>query len=74
MSKSPEMQAFLDQVTELTFGRKRSQCLTTRSCVFCGRPAEHFRDAISEKEFGISGICSQCQDETFGGPEDQEGE
>ena len=27
---------------------------------------ESFRDALSRKEFGISGMCQKCQDETFG--------
>lgn len=26
-----------------------------------------FRDAVARKEFGISGLCQSCQDETFGG-------
>jgi hypothetical protein len=28
-----------------------------------------FRDEISRKEFGISGLCQPCQDGIFGGPE-----
>lgn len=27
---------------------------------------ETFRDELSRKEFGISGMCQKCQDETFG--------
>lgn len=37
-------------------------------CPFCGHeinPAE-FRDAESRKEYEISGLCQQCQDEVFG--------
>lgn len=26
-----------------------------------------FKDALSRKEFGISGFCQKCQDDTFGG-------
>ena len=29
-----------------------------------GRQKE-FKDELSRKEFGISGMCQQCQDETF---------
>jgi len=37
-------------------------------CPFCGRPVRKtaFRDEISLKEFGISGLCQSCQDKTFG--------
>jgi len=27
---------------------------------------EEFRDALSIKEFGISGMCQKCQDKIFG--------
>jgi len=32
----------------------------------CGMPVRAFRDALSEKEFGISGLCQDCQDSVFG--------
>jgi len=37
-------------------------------CPFCSTPVEmsEFRDELSKKEFGISGLCQKCQDETFG--------
>jgi hypothetical protein len=36
-------------------------------CPFCGQVIVKgsFRDALSEKEFQISGLCQKCQDETF---------
>ena len=36
-------------------------------CPSCGRPIDdlEFRDALSEKEFEISGLCQSCQDEVF---------
>jgi len=38
-------------------------------CTTCGKPIKEneFRDKLSEKEFGISGMCQVCQDEVFGG-------
>ena len=30
-----------------------------------------FKDELSYKEFKISGMCQYCQDETFGGPDDE---
>ena len=32
----------------------------------CGKPITVFRDELSKKEYGISGLCQQCQDELFG--------
>ena len=37
-------------------------------CPFCKRQivADEFRDDLSRKEHSISGLCQNCQDETFG--------
>lgn len=37
-------------------------------CAICGRKVDlaSFRDELSRKEFGISGVCQECQDKTFG--------
>ena len=37
-------------------------------CATCGQKIEmtEFRDALSKKEFGISGMCQKCQDSVFG--------
>jgi len=36
-------------------------------CPFCKEPIDFndFKDELSKKEFKISGICQQCQNETF---------
>jgi hypothetical protein len=37
-------------------------------CTWCGSTKvkpEDFKDELSKKEFGISGFCQKCQDETF---------
>lgn len=38
-------------------------------CVFCGNEICGFKDKISVVEFGISGLCQECQDKTFEGEE-----
>ena len=38
-------------------------------CAFCGKkidPSRDFRDELSAKEYGLSGMCQDCQDEVFG--------
>lgn len=37
-------------------------------CPFCGKQIDpnEFRDALSKKEYTISGLCQNCQDEMFG--------
>jgi hypothetical protein len=35
-------------------------------CPSCSKPVGTFRDELSKKEFGISGLCQVCQDEVFG--------
>ena len=37
-----------------------------RECAFCPHPNFKFRDELSRKEYAISGLCMDCQDEMFG--------
>ena len=58
--KSPEMTDFLQK----NFGR--TDYIKLNSCVCCSKPAINFRNAISKKEYTISGLCQDCQDSVFG--------
>ncbi len=40
-------------------------------CAFCDTPNFDFRDELSSKEYKISSLCQNCQDETFGGPDEK---
>lgn len=68
-SKTPEMERFLNDMSEIMFGRSRPASMAEGKCVSCGGDAKEFRDALSRKEFGLSGLCQKCQDEVFA-PED----
>lgn len=35
-------------------------------CVACGKKVTGFRDAISNREYNISGMCQENQDSVFG--------
>ena len=60
--KSEGMEQFFLRAT----GIDRRASIEGNICTFCRNPAESFRNAISEKEFSISGLCQECQDATFG--------
>jgi len=48
--------------------------IDARVCVTCPNPIldMDFRDEISIKEYGISGMCQECQDRVFGEPEEED--
>ena len=60
--KSPEIDEFLTS----TFGVDRKQSITNNICTMCRKPATEFKDELSKREFQISGLCGDCQDEIFG--------
>jgi len=64
--KSPEMKELLNDFANKVFGRDRSNTIAAGNCVTCGGEAKGFKDAISIKEYKISGMCQKCQDMTFG--------
>lgn len=66
---------FKDKFSKMAFGRTLSDSQKKEICVFCGASCkpEDFKDALSVKEYQITGICQKCQDKTFG-EEDDSGE
>ncbi len=59
--KDEQIETFLkkmgaDRVDAITFDRCLSQPME------CGGPAVEFTDALSLKEYTISGVCQECQD------------
>ena len=62
--KSPELTAFLQAVGGRTTAITGDVCLPDP--LGCGGPAVEFRDALSAKEYRISGFCQKCQDSIFG--------
>ena len=41
----------------------------TEKCPLCGNAVGAFRDALSLREYEITGACQGCQDEIFAEPE-----
>ena len=64
--KNPVITASLDAL--LPIGVTRNESIETDLCVFRNDGKDHstgFTDALSVKEFSISGICQTCQDSLF---------
>ena len=53
-------------------GRKRVDSIQSNICTWCGKSITGFKDALSAKEYTISGFCQACQDKTFNNPDDEE--
>ena len=71
--KSKEIDALL---SSLAGGANRYEVVEAGLCMTCEGRASQFRDALSEDEYRISGMCQDCQDDVFGisdeEPEDYE--
>lgn len=59
------MERVKEQLSMAWFGRSVSVAKVANQCVCCGKPANKFRDKLSQKEYQISGFCQLCQDKTF---------
>lgn len=68
--KHPEMEAVIQSLT----GIDRRAVINADICAMCGREASQFRDAVSAKEYSISGMCQQCQDSFFIQEEEEDDE
>ncbi len=64
-TKSPVIEGLCEAMSQAAFGRSRNEPV----CVTCGNtkvsPSD-FRDDVSRKEFGLSRMCQNCQDDFFG--------
>ena len=65
--KSSEMEKSLTTLT----GQDRRKVIRADQCMAppfgCGGEAWTFRDNLSAREYTISGLCQECQDQVFGG-------
>ena len=68
MAKPTEKAPSLEQFLEKSFGR--TTAITADICIpapmGCGGTATEFKDALSAREYQISGFCQTCQDKVFG--------
>ena len=64
--KSPSIETFLDLNAHKMFSHTRTGSIHSNTCVICKGDASTFKDALSRKEYSITGMCQECQDKTFG--------
>ena len=62
--KSSGLNEFLENFAGRTSSIMEDKCLSPP--IGCGKPIGKFRDALSQKEYRISGLCQECQDSVFG--------
>jgi hypothetical protein len=62
--KAPAVEDLLERVAGRTSAIEEDRCVNPP--IGCGGPAVEFRDELSRKEYGISGLCGPCQDTVFG--------
>jgi hypothetical protein len=55
----------MDFETIMRLMATKKQAIEDEVCNLCSEPILSFRDAISKTEYGISGLCQNCQDEIF---------
>lgn len=54
-----------DLLTKLA-GVSRQEAAYKKICTWCKKPITGFRNAISKREYEVSGFCQECQDKTYG--------
>ena len=71
--KMNNLDTFKEEMAFSLFGRSRTLAIAGNQCVKCGGSVVlskdgglDFRDEVSEREYGISGLCQCCQDGIFG--------
>jgi hypothetical protein len=52
-------------IASINGGVDRRTMIDADLCTACGGPATDFKDALSKREYSISGFCQKCQDSIF---------
>jgi hypothetical protein len=61
--KSPEITDLLETLSGRSTSIGATKCIDPP--LGCGQPITGFKDALSSKEYSISGFCQACQDKVF---------
>ncbi|MGW8177939.1 MAG: hypothetical protein ACWGQW_03980 [bacterium] len=65
--KAEKVEEFIDHQLEQMGGNPKGRRGSIRAdeCALCCKSAKSFRDDLSAKEYTISGMCQECQDDSF---------
>jgi hypothetical protein len=66
MVESTEKAPDIDNLLHRLFKVDRVSCVEANECTLCPATNVTFRDALSVKEYRISGMCQGCQDRVWG--------
>ncbi len=66
--RTPEVMDTVDAMANEEYGMTLTSALEEGVCVDCKQKVEvgSLRDALSVREYQISGFCQSCQDKVFG--------
>ena len=62
---------FTQFAARIALGQKAVERLDKGTCPICGSTNKTFKDEISKREHGITGLCQVCQDAAFAAPEEE---
>jgi len=65
VKKSARLQEATENMAKGIFGMSQSEARKKRICISCKKKIKQFRDGLSEREYLLSGLCQECQDEIF---------
>lgn len=60
-NKTQEIKDFIEEVFPGT-----AEAIAGNKCPMCKKPIIGFKNEVSQREYLISGMCQECQDEVFG--------
>jgi len=66
MAEATKKDPGINDMLTSVFGIDRVGSISDNKCVSCKEDATEFTDALSQKEYSISGLCQLCQDQVFG--------
>jgi len=78
MANPTPKNANLENAIQGMLGFNRAETIQENMCVpapfGCGKPVsmDSFEDELSRKEYSISGMCQNCQNEFFNAPEEDD--
>lgn len=62
MQRTQSLQSLVDDFGTTHFGISNTKAIRDGVCVSCKGSAVEFTDAISAKDYSITGMCQSCQD------------